>query len=140
MRTNQWLAERLHTLHEAHFADVPIGNTLYVRFGRATRSRLGSIIAKPSSQHTKPVTYITVNNLFRDETVPEYVIDAVLAHEFAHYTHGFHSPLEQRYKHPHRGGVVDKEIRARGAGELLDQQGRWLKTEYRDFLRRNRML
>ena len=140
MRDNSWLAERLQTIHRSYFADVPIRNTLYVRFGRNSRTRLGSIIAKPHPAHTLPVTYISINALFRSEDVPEYVIEATLAHEMAHYTHGFHSPLERKYQHPHRGDVVNKELRNRGAGHLLTQQERWLKEEYRDLLRRNHML
>lgn len=134
MRDNAWLAERLHYVHITFFSDVPIRNTILVRFGRISRTRFGSIIARPKAGYTLPVTYITINSLFKDESVPEYVIDATLAHEFAHYTHGFHSPLEQRYKYPHKGGVVSKEMRSRGAGEILDQQTKWIKSHYRQFL------
>jgi hypothetical protein len=140
MRTNQWLADRLHSLHAQYFAEVPIKNTIYVKFGRSARTRLGSIIAKPKKGHALPVSYITINSLFKDETVPDYVIDATLAHEFVHYTHGFHSPLEQLYEYPHRGDIVNKELRKRGAGELLHQQTVWLKHEYREFLRKHHML
>jgi len=140
MRTNTWLAERLHTIHQQYFADVPIKNTIYVRFGRTSRTRLGSIISKPDKKHTLPVTYISINSLFKDEIVPEFVIDATLAHEFAHYTHGFHSPLEQLYEYPHRGDVVNKELRNREAGHLLKDQDGWLKSEYRNFLINHKML
>lgn len=139
-RTNIWLAGRLRHLREQHFADIPIENTILVRFGRSSKTRFGSIIAKKRSGFTKPVTYININALFRDQEVPDFVIDATLAHEFVHYSHGFHSPLEQRYKFPHKGDIVGKELRQRGLGELIKRQEAWIKHEYRNFLRKNRML
>jgi len=140
MRNNQWLAERLEQIRSLYFSDVPIHNTILVRFGRKSRSRFGSIVAKKHANYILPVTYISINSLFRDEQVPEFVIEATLAHEFSHYTHGFHSPLEQKYKFPHQGNVVDKEIRKRGAGHLLDQQKKWIKESYRPFLREHGLL
>ena len=140
MRNNQWLADRLNYIHGNYFTDVPVPNLILVRFGRTSRNRFGSIIAKPKAGHTQPVTYISINALFKDETVPEFVIDATLAHEFAHYTHGFHSPLERKHKYPHKGDVVNKEIRLRGAGHLLTQQDDWIKREYPKFLRKHHML
>lgn len=140
MRDNQWLAERLQNIHRQYFADVIIQNTVFVRFGRSSRTRLGSIIAKPKKGHALPVTYININSLLKNETVPEYVVDATLAHEFVHYTHGFHSPLKQQFKYPHQGNIVNKELKSRGAGELLAQQTAWLKKEYRAFLITQNML
>ena len=139
MRDNSWLADRLGSIHKEFFSDVPIHNLILVRFGRNSRTRFGSIIARPRKGADQPVTYITINSLFKDETVPEYVIDATLAHEFAHYTHGFHSPLERKHKFPHQGGVVDKEIVTRGGGHLLSQQNAWIKQEYPGFLRKHKM-
>ena len=140
MRTNHWLAERLDAIHHDYYADVPIKNVIMVRFGRESRTRFGSIIARPRTGHAQPVSYITINSLFTDEEVPQYVIDATLAHEFAHYAHGFHSPLERLYDYPHKGGIVDKEIIKRGGGELLKLQKAWIKKEYRDFLRKHKKL
>jgi hypothetical protein len=140
MRNNQWLAAKLMELHGQFFADVPIENAILVRFGRASRTRFGSIIARPTPGYNQPVTYITINSLFRDEEVPEYVIFATLIHEFVHYTHGFHSPLPQKFRYPHKGGIVNREIRERGAGEILELQLKWIKTTYRDFLKSKRMI
>ncbi|MEI6477941.1 MAG: hypothetical protein WCO52_03055 [bacterium] len=139
-RTNTWLADRLRQLRENHFPDIPVQNTILVKFGRSSRTRFGSIIARKRAGYKKPVTYISINSLFRDEEVPEYVIDATLAHEFVHYTHGFHSPLEQRHKFPHKGGIVGKELRERGLGELEKEQKRWIAQDYRTFLRKHRLL
>jgi hypothetical protein len=140
MRDNTYLSQRLQYIRYTYFPDVPVSNTLHVRFGRACRNRLGSIIARPDPRQDMLVTTIRINALFKQQQVPELVIDATLAHEFAHYTHGFHSPLPKRYTHPHRGGVVERELRTRGAGTLLEAQEQWLKEEYVPFLRSNRML
>lgn len=140
MRNNKWLATRLQVLQTNNFSDVPVTNTIFVRFGRNSKTRFGSIIAKPHSGYAKPVTYITINALFKDVTVPEFVIDATLAHEFTHYSHGFHSPLEKRYKYPHRGDIVNKDLRARGLSQVLDQQHEWIKTSYPNFLRKHKLL
>ena len=140
MRDNKWLASRLAEIQSKFFSDVPISNIIFVRFGRSSKTRFGSIIAKPLKGHKKPVTYITINALFKEEEVPDYVIEATLAHEFVHYTHGFHSPLRRLYKYPHQGGIVDKELRKRGIGEILDQQTKWTKDFYRPFLRKHHLL
>ena len=136
MRNNQWLAERLTSIHQKYFSDIVISNTILVKFGRISKTRFGSIIARPRKGYSQDVSYITINALFKNEEVPEYVIDATLVHEFVHYAHGFHSPLERKFLHPHRGDVVNKEIYKRGAGELLDLQNAWIKAEYRTFLQK----
>ena len=134
-RANQWLAEQLQSLCQQYFPDVAIENKIVVRFGRKTRNRFGSIISRKESNYTLPVSYITINGLFRDPTVPEVVIQATLLHEFTHYTHGFHSPRRQLHQHPHRGNIVDKEIIARGAGEYLKRQEAWVSEVYPKYLR-----
>ncbi|MFY9484069.1 MAG: hypothetical protein WAP74_00390 [Patescibacteria group bacterium] len=133
-RDNQWLAERLETIWKTHFADVPIQNQVIVRFGRGARTRLGSI--KFGRRIVNPRTYITITGYFRSELVPEYVVDGVLAHELTHYAHGFHSPGQQLYSHPHRRGVVTKELTRRGLGDIVKKQKRWLKAHWQTFIRK----
>ena len=70
-----------------------------------------------------------------DERVPEYVIDTTLAHELVHYMHGFNSPLPQKYKHPHRGGIVDKELIKRGFGHNLSMEKVWAKNQWEKLFR-----
>ncbi|MCC2631537.1 MAG: hypothetical protein K0S20_236 [Patescibacteria group bacterium] len=140
MRNNLWLAERLQAIRELHFPDIRVKNTILVRFGRSSRTRFGSIIARPTAGYSQPVTFITINSLFKDEIVPDFVIEATLGHEFVHYAHGFHSPLEQKYRFPHKGDIVNKELRARGLGDILARQTTWIKEEYPDFLRKNKLL
>jgi hypothetical protein len=140
MRDNKWLAEKLHELHTTYFPDITIENTILVRFGRASRTRFGSIIARPTPGYRQNVTYITINSLFKDESVPEFVILGTLFHKFVHYVHGFHSPLPQKHPYPHKGGIVNQEIRKRGGGDILLHQNRWIKSTYREFLKTKQLL
>ena len=129
-RNNQWLKERLNWLHQKYFIDVKIANTILVRFGRITKTRLGSITTKKLKRFSQPVTVISLNKLLKLEEVPLYVIDTVLAHEFTHYCHGFHSPLPKLYRYPHQAGVVDQELKKRGLSEALQQERKWTKTKF----------
>ncbi len=72
-----------------------------------------------------------------DEFIPEFLLVSTLSHEICHYTHGFHSPLERRYKYPHKGGVVEKEMRSRGLGETLDNSELWLKDNWANIVYHN---
>ena len=119
-RSLLWLRERADCLWRTHFSDVPLGYPLEVGWGIRARHRFGSIAAR----NEKAV--VRLNVLFAFPEVPESVIDAVLVHEFVHYAHGFGSGLPKRYRHPHRGGVIEKELTLRG---LLAQDVRadeWL--------------
>lgn len=129
MRDNKWLAQRLEAIWKMHFTEVPIQNEVIVRFGRQAATRLGSI--KFGKRVVNPRTYITVTGYFRSPEIPEYVVDAVLAHELSHYAHGFHSPSEQRYRHPHKHSVVTNELTRRGLGGIVKKQKQWLKTNWR---------
>ena len=133
-RDNAWLANRLADLQTKHFADIKPVNLVQVRFGRITKTRLGSISTR-RLKNKEPISLITINGLFRDESVPPEVIDAVLAHEFTHYAHGWHSPLPKLYSHPHRGGVVDHELVERGLADKLKQQQQWVKLNFARYYR-----
>jgi hypothetical protein len=133
-RDNAWLEKRLRSLREQYFSDVAVENTLIVQFGRKARTRFGSITSKRIPGEPTLASLITINGLFIDPEVPDYVIDATLVHEFIHYTHGFHSPRRQMFEHPHRGGVIRKEFEARGAEHLEDRQNEWVKTKYKEYL------
>ncbi len=124
LRDEAWLAERLRLLWDMHFADVPIGYPITTRFGSRAKYRFGSISARNGK------TLIMVNQLFADPFVPTFVVDGTLAHELAHYAHGFNSGLPQRYAHAHRGGVVDKELEKRGLGELNQKAEQWREANW----------
>lgn len=135
MRDDKWLFGKLDEIWDGHFSDVPQRNDVKIVWGRRAKGRLGSI--KEASFGDSRLTVITVNRLFQDEKIPEYVVSSVIAHELVHYTHGFHSPLEQRYETPHAGGVVGRELGKRGLGGDYEKQKRWLKNNWSDYVRRN---
>jgi hypothetical protein len=129
VRDNAWLANRLADLWETYFSDVEEVNPVVIKFGRSAALRLGSIRLDPASKHS----YITITSLFRDPTVPQAVVDHTIAHEMAHYTHGFSSLHKKAYRHPHKGGVVNKELIKRGGEHLILAYKNWLK-DYREHL------
>lgn len=131
-RDHKWLKYRLEAIWEKHFPDIAVANNVFVKFGRACRTRLGSI--KLGRKTTDPNTIITINGYFKDSQIPEFVVDAVLAHELTHYAHGFASPHEQKYANPHLGGVVKNEMVDRGLKNLLQLEKKWVKTNWRQYL------
>ena len=142
-RDNEWLQETLATMWYRHFQDIDQPNDVVIKFGRPAAARLGSIKwgRKPVKHHDGTVqrrSIITITGYFKDPSIPEEVVTAVIAHELSHYAHGFSSPLYQRYDHPHKGGVVDKEIRARGLGDTLKFHKRWMKEHWVNYLRKHR--
>ena len=68
--------------------------------------------------------------MFKSEIVPEYIIDLTIAHELIHYMHGFNSPLDKKYKHPHKGGIVTKELKRRGFDKMLKKEKMFFKYEW----------
>ena len=65
--------------------------------------------------------------MFKDQKIPVRVIDHTLAHELVHYIHGFSSKRVRLHKYPHVGGVVQKEMKKRGMGYLIDSYKQWIK-------------
>jgi hypothetical protein len=127
LRDDAWLAERVDLLRKVHFADVPQGYPIVTRFGTRARFRFGSIAARDGQ------TIILVNQLFADPYVPTYVVDGTLAHELAHYAHGFGSGLPRLYRDAHRGGVVDRELEKRGLGDVNARAEQWRKAYWDAF-------
>jgi len=142
-RDNQWLKLRLENIWQKYFPDINLLNNIIVKFGLPCRTRLGSIkLGKSSFLHKiglnkkeNPNSIITINGHFKDEKIPEFVVDAVLAHEFTHYAHGFCSPLKRQYRHPHKGGIVKNEMIDRGLNELLRLEKKWVKLNWVEFLK-----
>lgn len=133
-RDDSWLHQLLDKTWDGYFSDVPQDNIVRIRFGRIAKTRLGSI----SIDRKEPdVSVITMNGLFRDPVIPEYVVQATLVHELSHYAHGFNSPHEQTKTHPHAGGVMRQEFEARGALKLYRDQKRWLKDNWRNVILQN---
>lgn len=122
--------------------DIPIPAQLLVAFGCNATTRLGSI--SPIKKIKGGIlgrrhigTKITITGFFRNEIIPEYVVDAVLAHEICHYAHGFFSEMPKKHRLPHRGGVVEKELAERGLGETLARQKRWIKNNWQEFIKKS---
>lgn len=151
MRDDKWLFAKLDEIWDTYFSDVPQDNDVKIVWGRKARNRLGSIKQTPNSKlenlglnrnskfeirnlKTHLTTIITINSLFKDEKIPEYVVTGTIAHELAHYAHGFHSPLEQKFATPHAGGVVHKEMDGRGLAEVRKKQRHWLKENWREYV------
>lgn len=118
-----------------YFHDIPRANDVVIQFGRRAQARLGSIVREPRGAKR---SIVTITGYFRDRNVPDFVVDTVIGHELAHYAHGFSSPHRQLYRHPHEGAVVSKELRARGMGEALRLQKKWLKLHWRTYVRQAR--
>lgn len=132
MRTLLQLNQELKALLAGPFADVPIVNQLTVDFGRKAKRRFGSIKLSRDKKRSR----ITINGLFREESIPVEIIQATLAHELCHYAHGFSSPLPRKYSHPHKGQVILREMEARGLKQLYHFERVWTKAHWRAIVER----
>jgi len=144
MRDHNWLVDQLNYLLNAYFGDVKISNPIEIKFGREAKYRFGSIkLYKPRGTKglrglgrligsvAKPTkSIITITSMFASESVPVHVVRYTICHELCHYAHGFSSANKRLFKHPHHGGIVNKELTTRGAQNLIFEFKKWLK-EYR---------
>lgn len=142
MRSNEWLENRFEYIYRTYFADLEAPNQIDIVWGKRSRRQLGCIkkerpqtLADRFKKDFK--TIIVINGLFKDEAIPEFVIDAVIVHELAHYAHGFNSPLPQKYAKPHTGKVIRREFLLRGIGELERKQEKWVKENWQKYLDAN---
>ena len=125
MRDNFWLDSRLNAIWMMLFDDTPRPNRVLVRFKGRWKNKFGHIrMLKDKS------TEIAINGLFRSSLVPEYIVDLTVAHELVHYIHGFHSPLPRLFTHPHKGGIVNKELKKRGFSEMIKLERKWVKEQW----------
>lgn len=146
MRDNTWLEEQLQFLLQKYFSNVTITNPIDIRFGREARYRFGSIklVSHKSIKGRKGIrsikgliravgsdkpkkSLITVTSMFAKEHVPVGVVQYTIAHELCHYAHGFSSTNKRMFRHPHHGGVVNRELTQRGAENLIREFKVWLK-------------
>ncbi len=144
---NTNLQNLLYEIWETYFPDVPRKNLVLVKYGKFSKQRLGSIkwvkdfkgiksfYKKFKDEHEvqddKRITLIILTRYFTNPKVPDFVIKTTLAHELAHYSHGFNSPLQKKYKFPHQGKIIDRELRKRGLGKELELSEKWLKENWR---------
>jgi hypothetical protein len=132
-RDEAWLQEVLDKIWDNYFPDVAQENDVRIVYGRRSKRRLGSISLDPVDRNT---SVITLNGLFRDPGIPEFVVEATIVHELSHYAHGFNSPLDQAHSHPHAGGVMRREFAERGLLDLFQIQKRWLKENWPAIIER----
>ncbi len=146
MRDNEWLEQQLQILLKNHFANVKITNPIQIKFGREAKYRFGSIrlvshkgirsikgiksikgLIKAVGDDTPKKSLITVTSMFAKEDVPADVVRYTIAHELCHYAHGFSSMNKRMFRHPHHGGIVNRELTQRGAEHLIREFKAWLK-------------
>lgn len=144
MRNNRWLESRLELIQKEHFADARFCNNVTIKFGRRARTRLGSIRKQYGRSILNKLTNhydseILINGIFKNEELPEFLIDATIGHELCHYVHGFSSPLPQLSRYPHSGRLVDKEMINRGMGDMLLTQKKWLKNNWIRIIKENHL-
>ncbi len=133
-RDEFWLQQLLDDTWDRYFADVPQDNIVRIEFGRRAKRQLGSIRL---DRKDPTVSIITMNGLFRDPAIPEFIVFATLVHELSHYAHGFNSPLARKHAHPHAGGVMRAEYAERGLESLYVRQKRWLKDNWQGIVTAN---
>lgn len=124
VRDNNWLLSRLDYIWSKYFEDVVQTNPVNIRFGRYSKFRLGSIKLDRLSGRS----YITISGMFKTSGIPVAVVDHTIAHELVHYTHGFSSKRVRLHKYPHEGGIVRKEMIARGMGHLIKAYKEWISV------------
>lgn len=150
LRQDSDLAELLEQLLSQYFIGYELANPIEVRFGRYSRTRLGSIglAGWRSEKHPRSLAYpgrrlyrsnqaasqIVITGYYRHRLIPDRLILATLAHELVHYFHGFHSALPQRYLDPHRGNIVDQELYKIGFGSELRLAKSWQRLHLRQAM------
>lgn len=149
MRENNWLEEQLQYLLNKYFANVTITNPIVIQFGREAKYRFGSIkLLKKRRRGIRSLlngkdeepqkSIITITKMFARDDIPVEVVQYTICHELCHYTHGFSSANRRLFKYPHHGGIINKELTARGAEELIPHFKKWLK-EYRSAILQKRV-
>jgi len=122
MRDDVWLNSRMNQIWEMLFSEVKRKNDVVIRFRGRWKNKFGHIKLLKNKD-----TEICINGLFKNEVVPEVIVDLTIAHELSHYAHGFNSPLPKLFKYPHQGGIVTRELLKRGFGNCLREEKKFLK-------------
>mgnify|MGYP005810415085 CR=1 FL=1 len=150
MRDNKYLENLLYDIWETSFCDVPRLNAVVIKYGKYSKRQLGSIkmikdqrsldrylkrfnISKDNLENSS-VSVITITKYFSQPYIPEFVVRATIVHELCHYAHGFNSPLDRKYTHPHRGGIIRKEFNRRDLSDIYLESKKWLKENWREVI------
>jgi hypothetical protein len=132
-RDNIWLLSRLDHLWSNYFSNVSQDNPIFIKFGRHSKYRLGSIKYDPKTKKS----VITITSMFKDNFIPVEVVDHTIGHELCHYAHGFSSPKRKMHKYPHHGGVIQRELEERSLHHLVLAYKKWVKL-YKEQLKKER--
>ena len=132
MRDNDWLFKRMEDIWELLFPDVEKKNKVNITFKGKWKHKFGHIKRKKDTS-----TEIAINSIFTDPLIPECIIDITIAHELVHYMHGFNSPHPQRYKHPHAGGIVIKELKKRGFTHQMKIEKDFIQHKWPYFVKKH---
>jgi hypothetical protein len=124
MRDDEWLNQRFEQIWQLFFPDVEKKN-VFIKWKGHWKNKFGHITTTKGGK-----TEIAINKIFKNLQVPEDVIKLTIAHEIVHYSHGFHSHLPKKYKHPHKGGIVEKDLKSRGFSYMLKKEKEWQKAEW----------
>ena len=130
VRDQDWLIGQLEHIWRTWFSDVDRITPVTIRYVRPWKRRLAVIYLTEDDRRS----FIGVNRLLRDPRVPYPVVQVTLAHELAHYAHGFGSHHPRRYRHPHRGNVIQRELTRRGLGAELRFYTEWTNDSWFDLL------
>ena len=130
MRDDEFLKNRLEAIWQTLFPEIEKKNSILVKFKGKWRNKFGHIKKLKNGD-----SEIVVNGHLKNEKIPEYIIDVTLAHELVHYMHGFNSPLPRMYKHPHKGGIVNRELKKRGFGNILNLEKKWIRNEWQKIIK-----
>lgn len=124
----------LEIIWRRYFSDVPCMNEVQIAYCAPWKTRLGMI--RMTVDET--ISFIGVNALLQQHTVPEYLLVTTIAHELVHYAHGFGSPLPRLYIHPHANNVVNKELAKRGLDEYSELSNEWIDNYWFAFYQKER--
>jgi len=131
MRNNVWLKNIAQEIWFKYFHDISPVNDLRVKFGKRAKWQLGCI--RQSRKKGSP-SIVTLNGHFKNPTVPEFVAKSILAHEFVHYLSGFSSSRPRLFRYPHRGGIIEMEMKKRGLSEIEKKQRKWIDKNWKNFI------
>ena len=127
---DRFLAAKTASLIRENFSEKGVTNLLVVKWGPKWKNTLGRI--KPLKD-TEYGSIIEINSYLKSLQVPTYVLDYVIMHELAHYFQGFGSNHKRKHKHPHRGGIVEKELSRRGWEEIINKSEKWIKENWKNI-------
>ena len=128
MLSDSFLTKKTAQLCREYFPQKQISNLLVVRWGKAWQTKLGHI--KPYQQNTQFGSLIEINAVLNDERIPEFVVEATILHELIHYFQGFGSNQPRTQRHPHQGGVIEKEFAKFGWQEIAQKQDTWIHANF----------